>query len=68
METDKWYKVVDIIQSAFREGLIPSECAWQMVVLVPKGKGGLCSIGIMDFICKTVLIIKGGLNWLRTMI
>ena len=38
-DTEKWDTVVDIIQSEFREGRIPVECAWQMVVLTPKGNG-----------------------------
>ena len=34
-----WEKVVDIIQSTLKEGWTPVECAWQTVVLYPKGDG-----------------------------
>ena len=37
LDTQKWEKVVDIIQSDFIEGRILVECAWKAVVLVPNG-------------------------------
>ena len=30
--------VVDLIQKAFREGMMVEEAIWQAVVLIPKGK------------------------------
>ena len=33
-----WGKVVEIIQTAFRDGELAEEVTWQAVVLIPKGK------------------------------
>ena len=33
-----WGKVVEINQTAFREGKLAEEATWQTVVLIPKGK------------------------------
>ena len=52
--TDKWDKVVDIIQTDLREGWIPVECEYQKIVLLPKGNGELCGIGIFEVIWKAV--------------
>ena len=35
---DLWVKVVEITYTAFREGKLAEESAWQTVVLIPKGK------------------------------
>ena len=37
-ESDKWTRVVDLVQSAFREGGLAEEATWQAVILIPKGK------------------------------
>ena len=34
-----WRRVVEIIQTAFRDGELAEEVTWQAVVLIPKGKG-----------------------------
>ena len=34
-----WGRVVEIIQTAFREGELVEESTWQAVVLILKGKG-----------------------------
>ena len=51
----KWYKVVDIIHSVFRDIYIHVECVWYMLVLVPKGNREFCEIGLVEVICKAVL-------------
>ena len=38
---DLWRKVVEIMQTAFREGKLAEESTWQTVVLLPKGKRGM---------------------------
>ena len=37
-EADNWEIVVDLVQSAFREGKLVEEAMWQVVVLITKGK------------------------------
>ena len=34
-----WGRVVEIVQTAFRERELAEETTWQAVVLIPKGKG-----------------------------
>ena len=38
-ETTKWVNVVELVQLAFRNGVITEEAACQSVVLIPKGGG-----------------------------
>ena len=42
-----WGRVVEIIQTAFREGELAEESTWQAVVLIPKGKGDYWGIGLV---------------------
>ena len=34
-----WRKIVELTQTAFRDGNLAEETTWQTVVLIPKGKG-----------------------------
>ena len=34
-----WEKVVEMTQTAFREGKLAEEATWQAMVMVSKGKG-----------------------------
>ena len=36
---DLWGKVVELTQTAFRDGNLAEEATWQTVVMIPKGKG-----------------------------
>ena len=45
--TEAWYKVVSVIQVAFREGYIPEALIWTTMVLMTKGKGECRSIGLV---------------------
>ena len=38
-ETTKWEMVMELVQMAFREGVLAEEAVWQAVVLIPKGRG-----------------------------
>ena len=38
-ELTKWDKVVELVQLAFRNRVIPEEAAWQTLILIPKGGG-----------------------------
>ena len=46
-EQTKWEMVVELIQTAFWEGVIAEEVTWQTVVLIPKGGGGYYVIGLV---------------------
>ena len=52
-----WGKVVEITQTAFREGKLAEEAMWQTVVLIPKGKREYRGIGLVDVTWKVVAVI-----------
>ena len=52
-----WGKVVEITQTAFREGKLAKESTWQTVVLIPKGKREYRGIGLVDVTWKVVAVI-----------
>ena len=56
-EADNWRMVVDLVQSAFREGKLAEEATWQAVVLIPKGKTDYRGIGLVEVIWKVVAAI-----------
>ena len=45
---DLWGQVVELIQTAFRDGNLAEEATWQTVVLIPKGKGEFRGIGLVE--------------------
>ena len=54
---EMWGKVVEMTQTAFREGKLAEEAAWQTVVLIPKGKGEFRGIGLVEVTWKLVAVI-----------
>ena len=50
---DLWGKVVELTQTAFRDGNLEEEATWQTVVMIPKGKGGFRGIGLVEVISYT---------------
>ena len=52
--TEKWYKVVDIIKYALKEGRINVDCEWKTVVLILKWNMKFRGIGIVEVIWKAV--------------
>ena len=54
---DLWAKVVELTQTAFREGKLSEEATWQAVVMVPKGKGGYRVIGLVEVVWKILSLI-----------
>ena len=54
MEVSNWERLVDIFQTAFRLGRLVEENMWQTVVLIPKGKGDYCDIGLVELMWKVV--------------
>ena len=49
--------MVDLVQTAFREGDLAEESTWQAVVLIPKGKGDYQGIGLVEVMWKVVAVI-----------
>ena len=43
-----WEKVVALVRANFSEGLLAEEATWQVVVLIPKGKGEYRGIGLVE--------------------
>ena len=53
-ESDNWARVVDLFQSAFREGKLEDEAMWQAVVLITKGKKDYRGIDLVEVMWKVV--------------
>ena len=56
-EAANWVMVVDLIQTAFREGKLMEEATWKGVVLIPKGKKDYWGIGLVEVMWKVVAAI-----------
>ena len=54
---EHWGRVVEIVQTAFRDGDLAEEVTWQAVVLIPKGKGDYRGIGLLEVMWKVVAVI-----------
>ena len=52
-----WENLVDLIQTAFREGEMAEEATWQTVVLIPKGVKEYSGIGLVEVTWKVVAAI-----------
>ena len=46
-DAPNWERVIDLVQTAFREGRLAEEDMWQAVVLIPDGKKYYRGIGLM---------------------
>ena len=55
-----WDRVVDLIQTYFREHQVPTQMLWSTVVLLPKGNGDYRGIGLMEISWK---VIESIINW-----
>ena len=53
-EVDNYAMVVNLIQTAFREGKLAEEVTWQAVVLSPKGKKDYRGIGLVEVMWQLV--------------
>ena len=51
---DNWARVVELVQTAFRDGDLAEEANWQAVVLIPKGKKDYRGIGLVEVMWKIV--------------
>ena len=50
-------KVVEMTQTAFRDGKLAEEATWQTVMLIPKGKGEFWGIGQVGVTWKLMTVI-----------
>ena len=54
-DTTNWQKVVSIVQSEIRDGMLSEESTWQIVVLIPKGaRKYFRGIGLVKVLWKAV--------------
>ena len=54
---ENWARVVDLVQTSFREGDLAEESTWQAVFLLPKGKGDYRGIGLVEVMWKVVAVV-----------
>ena len=52
-----WGKVGEMTQTAFRDGKLAEEAAWQTVVLIPKRKGEFQGIRLVEVTWKLMAVI-----------
>ena len=45
---ENWERVVELVQTAFWDGVLAEEAEWQALVLIPKGKKEYRGIGLME--------------------
>ena len=57
VEASNWDRVVDLIQTASREGQLTEEAMWQVVVLITKDKKDYCFISLVELMWKLVTAI-----------
>ena len=43
-----WERLLDLVQTLFREGRLAEEATWQAVVLIPKGEKDYRGIGLVE--------------------
>ena len=54
---ENWDRVVELVQTAFRDGVLAEELTWQAVVLIPKGKKDYRGIGLVEVVWKVMAAI-----------
>ena len=54
---ENWTRIVDLIQTAFRDRDLAKEATWQEVVLIPKGKKDYRGIDLVEVMWKVVAAI-----------
>ena len=53
----KWERVVELVQTDFRDGVLAEEETWKAVVIILKGGGEYLSICLMEVVWKVVEVI-----------
>jgi hypothetical protein len=51
---DCWWSFVALLQAVWERGSNPTQMTWMIIVLLPKGGGDYCGIGLLDPIWKVV--------------
>jgi hypothetical protein len=51
---DRWRSFVALLQVVWERGSVPTQMTWMIIVLLPKGGGNYCGIGLLDPIWKVV--------------
>jgi hypothetical protein len=59
--TERWDKVVKLIQHIFLTGKLPTELSWSVLIAIPKVSGGFRGIGILEAMWK---VISSIIDWL----
>ena len=54
---DPWRMCVQLVQTIWTTGEIPQQMLWEIFVLIPKGNGQFCGIGLLELIWKVVEIL-----------
>ena len=54
---ENWERVVELVQTAFRDRDLAEEATWQAVVLIPKGKGDYWGIGLVEVMWKVRAVV-----------
>ena len=54
---ENWARVVELVQTDFRDGVLAEEATWQTVVLIPDGKKDYQVIGLVEVVWKVVAAI-----------
>ena len=54
---ENWARVVELVQTFFRDGDLAEEATWQAVVLIPKGKKDYWGIVLVEVMWKVVAAI-----------
>ncbi len=63
---DKWCTLTKLVQTVWDEGCIPPQLGWVITVLVPKGRGGYCGIGLLKPIWKVIEQVMD--HWLEAIV
>ncbi len=44
----EWEALLQLVQAVWEEGKIPTQLGWVVTVLIPKGGGDYCGIGLLE--------------------
>ena len=44
----EWEALLQLVQAVWEEGRIPTQLGWVVTVLIPKGGGDYCGIGLLE--------------------
>ena len=54
---ENWVRVVELVQTAFQDGVLAEDATWQAVFLIPKGEKDYRVIGLVEVVWKVVAAI-----------